>query len=201
MRHGKPNNKTRHTWGRSHIRLYCGLLWIVGLLFLSGHATQAQISREYQLKAVFLFNFAQFTDWPTNAFADPKSPIVIGIVGPDPFGAALEDTIRGENVGGRPLRVEHFARPADIKTCHMLFISQPDIRYTEEILNALKGNPVLTVSDAESPATSEIMIRFLVENNKVHFRINPQAARAVNITLSSRLLRVAEVAPGGRTGP
>ena len=196
MRHNNSNSESPYTCGRSPIRLYCRLLWVLACLFCL--PANAQISREYQLKAVFLFNFAQFTDWPTNAFSDPKSPIIIGIVGPDPFGAALEDTIRGENVGGRPLTIEHFARPADIKTCHMLFISQPQIRYTEEILKAIKGNPVLTVSDAESPVTSEIMIRFLVENNKVRFRINAQAARAADITLSSRLLRVAEAAPGGR---
>jgi hypothetical protein len=201
MRDQNQNSELPYTGSRSRIRLYCSLLSAIALLFLGASPAGAQISREYQLKSVFLFNFAQFTDWPTNAFADEKSPIVIGIVGPDPFGAALQDTIRGETVGGRPLTVEHFTRPADIKTCHMLFISQPEIRHTEEILKSIKGSPVLTISDAESPVTSEIMIRFLVENNKVHFRINPQAAHAANITLSSRLLRVAEVAPPGRTPP
>src|ERR1700712_1267339 len=79
------------------------------ILFLLGSVTsRAQASREYQLKAVFLYNFAQFTDWPADAFAGDKSPIVIGVLGGDPFGPALDDTVRGETVRGHPLLVEHY---------------------------------------------------------------------------------------------
>jgi hypothetical protein len=155
----------------------------------------AEISREYQLKAVFLFNFAQFTDWPPGAFADEKAPIILGVLGNDPFGTTLSDTIKDETVQGHPLRVEHYRRAEDIKTCHILFISQSETRHAEEVVSRLKGKPTLTVADAEGPATKEVMIRFIVENNKVHFRINQQAAASANLTLSSRLLRVAETPP------
>jgi len=181
------------------VRYSVAFLSILSFLLLSGARAQAQVSREYQLKAVFLFNFVQFTDWPTNAFAGTNSPIVIGIVGPDPFGGTLEAILRGESVAGHPLIVQHFARPADIKTCHLLFITQPEIRHVDEILKAVKDKPILTVSDADTAATGPVMIRFVVENNKVHFRINAQAARAANINLSSKLLRVAEMTPTGRT--
>jgi len=177
------------------------ILFAFAILFLSVGNAAAQVSREYQLKAVFLYNFAQFAEWPANTFAETNSPFVIGIVGPDPFGSALEETIRGETVAGHPLAVRHYARAADIQTCHLLFISQPAIREANEILNAVKGKPVLTVSDLDTAATSQIMIRFVVENNKVHFRINAEAARAANLTLSSKLLRVAEGTPSGRAQP
>lgn len=177
------------------------ILFAFAIFFLTIGTVKAQVSREYQLKAVFLYNFAQFTEWPANTFAETNSPIVIGIVGPDPFGSVLEETIRGENVAGHPFAVQHYARAADIKTCHMLFITQPAIREANEILNAVKGKPVLTVSDIDTPATGQVMIRFIVENNKVHFRINAEAARAANLTLSSKLLRVAEGTPSGRTQP
>lgn len=170
-------------------------------MLLSSLPAKAQLPREYQLKAVFLYNFVQFTEWPTNAFADDKSPIVIGIVGADPFGPVLEQTIQDENVSGHPLVVQHYPHAADIKTCHMLFITQPEIRHLDEILKAIKDKPVLTVSDTDSSTTAGVMIRFILENNKVHFRINAPAARAANINLSSKLLRVAEAPSTGRTTP
>jgi hypothetical protein len=174
--------------------------FLPAFLFLafSGPSAEAQISREYQLKAVFLYNFAQFTDWPHSAFADEKSPIVIGILGADPFGPVLEETIKGETVRGRPLVIEHYRRADDIKTCHIVFISQSELRHTNDIVSSLKGKPILTVADADGPSSTEATIRFVVENNKVHFRINQEAATAANLVLSSKLLRLAEASPPGR---
>lgn len=182
------------------VRSFLPFLSVLAALFLSLGNAKAQVSREYQLKAVFLYNFAQFAEWPTSTLAETNSPIIIGIVGPDPFGSALEETVRGENVAGHPLIIQHFPNPSDIKTCHLLFITQPEIRHVDEILKAVGDKPVLTIADADNPALTRVMIRFLVENNKVHFRINADAARTAKISLSSKLLRVAE-APTGRTAP
>jgi len=179
--------------------LYLAFLCALMVLGLGSLPAKAQVSREYQLKAVFLYNFAQFTDWPENAFADEKSPIVIGVLGTDPFGQALNETIQDETVRGRPLVVEHYRRADEIKTCHILFISQSEARRLDEIVKRLKGKPILTVADAESASSTAAVIRFVVENNKVHFRINQDAARSANLTLSSRLLRVADAAPPERT--
>jgi hypothetical protein len=184
---------------RTRTRTMGHAAWLLLLLSLTfGELTaQAQLSREYQLKSVFLFNFAQFTDWPPSAFADANSPMVIGILGNDPFGSALEETVHGETIHGRRLIIEHYRRADEIKTCHILFISQSEARNAEEILKRLKGKPILTVADADSPPTAGAMIRFAVESNKVHFRINVQAAQEAGLTLSSRLLRVANAAPSG----
>jgi len=173
-------------------------LWTFLVLTLSGLTVEAQVSREYQLKSVFLFNFAQFTDWPESAFTDDKSPIIIGVLGTDPFGRAFEDTVKDENVRGRPLVVEHYRRGDEIKTCHILFISQSETRRMDEIVRSLKGKPILTVADADGPSTMAVIIRFAVENNKVHFRVNQETAAAANLTLSSRLLRVADATPAGK---
>jgi hypothetical protein len=157
------------------------------------HRVEAQISREYQLKAVFLFNFAQFTDWPTNTFADPQAPIVVGIVGSDPFGAFLDATMRNETVNGRKLVVERYQRSEDIRTCHILFIAPSEARQLDRILDSLKGKPVLTVSDLEGSAYRGVMIRLLTENNKIRIRINVDSVAEAKLTISSKLLRAAEL--------
>lgn len=174
---------------------------VVAIFVLSSLPAHAQVSREYQLKAVFLYNFAQFTEWPESAFANPKSPIIIGIIGPDPFGSSLESTVHGETIQGHPLVIEHYLRVADIKTCHILFITQPEIRHMDEIVKSVKGKPVLTVTDSDNAASAAAIIRFNLQNNRVHFRINVEAARLANVSLSSKLLRVADAEPGGGTGP
>jgi hypothetical protein len=175
--------------GRAIFFVFClGLLFCLGL-----NEAQAQtISHEYPLKAVFLLNFAQFTDWPTNAFDQPDSPLVIGVLGDDPFGALLDDAVRGETVNGRKFVVERYRRVEDIKTCHILFISQSEIKRLDKILDGVKGKPILTVSEIDGSAYRGVCVRFITENNKIHLRINTEALQEANLTMSSKLLRVAE---------
>src|SRR5262245_36573345 len=84
---------------------------------------------EYQLKAVFLFNFAQFVEWPSAAFPEAQTPLVIGILGEDPFGAYLDETVRGETVNNRSLIVRRYRRVEEIETCHILFISRSEAEW------------------------------------------------------------------------
>ncbi|HEY2328590.1 MAG TPA: YfiR family protein [Verrucomicrobiae bacterium] len=178
--------------------------WIVLLLLAAGPgiapgAARAgtEISKEYQVKAVFLFNFAQFVEWPTNAFPETQTPLVIGILGDDPFGAFLDETVRGETVNTRPLVIRRFRRVEDIKMCHILFISQSEAKRLDRIFTDLKDRNILTVGDSENFASRGGMIRFNIEQNKIQLRINLEAAKAANLTISSKLLRPAViVAPG-----
>ena len=109
---------------------------------------------EYQVKAVFLFNFAQFVDWPAEAFPRPDAPFVIGILGEDPFGAQLDDVVRGETVNKRPLVIERYRSVAEIRNCNILFIGGNEGGHLDEILMALKGRSILTVGDADAAATA-----------------------------------------------
>src|SRR5438046_2483582 len=79
---------------------------------------------ESQVKAVFLFNFAQFVGWPPAAFPDSGTPLVIGILGDDPVEGFLDQTVRGEQVRGRAFQVQRYHSVDEIKTCHVLFISR-----------------------------------------------------------------------------
>lgn len=170
------------------------------LLFLSvlNLAAQPAATKEYQLKAVFLFNFSQFVEWPTNAFTDSQSPITIGVLGTDPFGSSLDDTVRGEKVNGRPLVVQRYGRVEDIKDCHIIFISQSEEGRLEQILENLKGRSILTVADTDQAARRGVMIRFVMENNKIRLRINLASARTAGLTISSKLLRPATIVVGDK---
>jgi hypothetical protein len=180
----------------SHQFLYDWKLWLM-LFFLaqlSAVVAVAQPSREYQLKAVFLWRLAQFTQWPANAFDQPDSPIVIGVLGENPFDGALEAAVRGETAQGRKLVIQHYRSPDEIKTCHILFINGPVARQVKEITAAVAGRSILTVRDAEGlPRAYEPMIRFVTEQNKIKLRIDLKAVTAARLVLDPRLLRAADV--------
>lgn len=173
-------------------RLWCGCAL---LCFSLGAAAQSQSLREDKLEAEFISKFAEFTTWPQSAFASPNSPIVIDVLGDDPLGRALDKIVRDETVAGRHLVVERYQRAEEVKTCHILFISQSEIRQMDEIVKSLKGKPILTVTDVQGPEFAGVMIRFTVERKKLQFHINQQAAGAVNLTFSSRLLRMTDASP------
>ena len=175
-------------------RAWVLIAWLFGLgtLDLLG---QGAIAPEYQLKAVFLYNFAQFVDWPAQAFADAQSPLVIGILGDDPFGSYLDETVRGEKVNGHPLIVQRYRRVNEARASQVLFISRSESDRLEQIFSALKGRPVLTVGDMEDFCARGGMVRLRNERNKIRVRINLPVAKAANLAISSKLLRVAEIQP------
>ena len=160
---------------------------------------QAAPSREVQIIAVFLFNFAQYVNWPAAAFGDAGAPMVLGVLGDDPLGVSLDEAVRGEMVNNRPLVVQRFRRVEDIQVCHILFLSRPGAGALEQILGALKGRSILTVGDADEFVERGGVIRFVTENNKVRLRINLEAAKAAHLTISSKLLRSAEIVATERT--
>ncbi|MGN6646828.1 MAG: YfiR family protein [Cytophaga sp.] len=156
-------------------------------------SAQTPVNREYQIKAVFIFNFTQFVEWPANTFATPQSPLIIGILGQDPFGSYLDQTIASEKVNGHPMIIKRFQRIEDIKECHLLFIHAAETVKMPQIISNLKGKSVLTVSDASGFIKQGGMIRFFTVDNKIQFQINPDAAKAAGLTISSKLLRLAEI--------
>jgi YfiR/HmsC-like len=141
---------------------------------------------EYQVKAAFLFNFLKFVEWPA---APNDSPWVIGILGHDPFGGALEDTVRGKMVNGRPVDVRRYARPGDVKDCNILFIGRADY----ERLGTPVQAGLLTVGEASGFLKSGGIINFYLEDNRVHFEIRPGVARSSGVRISSQLLKLGRV--------
>ena len=175
--------------------------WVLAALLLLGVVdlpAQTTVPKEYQVKAAFLFNFAQFVEWPPEAFPDKATPLVVGVLGDDPFRGFLGELLRDEKAGNRPLRIEYHRRVEEIKQCHILFISNSESNRLEQILATLKNRSILTVGEADGFAANGGMIRFIAAGTKIRFRINNEAARAVRLTISSKLLRLADIVPAPR---
>lgn len=192
-----PSNRQSH--GGAYVRFSPTCLALTfALAGLAATAALAQQTRfnEREIKAAFLYNFVQFVEWPLDAFAAPGAPVVIGVLGDDPFGRVLDDVINGETVKNRVLTTRRFTRVEEIQTCHVLFISASESRQYEQIFEVLRGRPVLTVGETEGFASRGGMIRFLPERNRIRLRVNVSAAKAAGLTISSNLLRPADIVEG-----
>jgi len=152
------------------------------------------ISKEYQVKAIFLFNFAQFVQWPVHAFTGPDDALTICILGDDPFGSFLDDIVRNEKVDGHPMVIKRCNRVEDVEGCQILFVSSSERDHYQKILAALRGKSVLTVSDIDGFVRNGGMIRLMMEGGKIHFRINLGSTKKARLKISSKLLRLAEIA-------
>jgi YfiR/HmsC-like len=153
-------------------------------------ASAADERLEYQVKAAFLLNFTKFIEWPASAFDTSDSPIVICILGDDPFGNTLDQIVAGEVVAGRKISVQRIKRPPPLKSCQVLFVG----RLEKEVLKSLPdvGPGVLTIGEGENFVHDGGMIAFVVENRRVRFGINETAAESAGLKLSSKLLSVAK---------
>jgi YfiR/HmsC-like len=172
------------------------VFWLVLFLLLPGGGTNlfAQAtSKEYQVKAAFLFNFMQFVEWPPTVFKNADDPFRIGVLGQDPFNAALEETVQGETISNHKIIVEHAMQVDDLKNCQLIFISKSEKKHVAEILSALDDKPVLTVSEIEGFAERGGGINFYLEGNKVRFEVNPDAARHDGLKVSSQLLSLGKI--------
>ena len=154
----------------------------------------AQVS-EYQLKALFLVRFPEFVTWPDKAFSGPGAPIVIGILGDDPFEGALDQAAKGKMVSGRKIAVRRVSRMEDLKNCHIAFIANSERTRLSEIVAGLGGSNTLVVGDTELVARQGGAIGFKMVGTGVRFEINNGATRRAGLVVRSRLLKLAAGSP------
>jgi hypothetical protein len=178
-------------------RVACSLVAVIAAAYAAVCAA-ATGPGEYQVKAVFLFNFTQFVEWPAAAFADEKAPFVICVVGRDPFGKNLDEAVRGERVGSRELVVQRHESVDQLGHCQILFVADPAAERPAELAAALEGRSVLTVGDAQGRAGRDVVIGFVSDRNRIRLRINLKAAQEAGLVISSKLLRPAEIVGGSR---
>lgn len=157
-----------------------------------GHLAVGAEPTEYQLKAVFLINFAKFVDWPTTAFSTAKSPINLCVLGTDPFGRDLDDFVQGQVADDRTMAVKRLARVQREDNCHVLFMSAAEKARTGWVLGVLRNMPTLTVGEGDDFAAAGGVIGLVIEDNKIRFEVNLDAADRAGLKISSKLLKLAK---------
>ncbi len=165
------------------------LLCVLGIPFAAVRGDDAA-SREYQIKAAFLYKFANFVKWPAEAFSAENSPIILGVLGKDPFGAVLDQTLKGNEAGGRSFVVKRFKDIKEMTPCHILFVSPSEQKNFSQILGAVQG-AVLTVSDVPGFAKLGGIINLPSENNKIRVEVNLERSKKAGLKINSQLLGIA----------
>jgi YfiR/HmsC-like len=151
---------------------------------------------EYQVKALFLLNFAKYVDWPAASLAETNGPFTIGVFGENKFGDDLQKVVAGKNVGGRGLAVRQIESAGDAGKCSILFISGSEKEHLAEILDRVKDAPVLTVGESEEFFKQGGGIKFTMKEGKVRLEVNLESTRRAHLQISSKLLKVADTVKG-----
>jgi hypothetical protein len=158
---------------------------------------EAALNREYPIKAAYLYNFSRYVQWPAEAFPTSDTPLVIGVLGTNPFGDTLDEIARTKKVDGRSIVAKRFASMAAYTPCHVLFV--PSSTSPEEQAAAIRktyGIPVLVVGENPGFAEQGGAVNFFIEENKVRFEINVDVAKRQKLKISSKLLSLAKIVGG-----
>lgn len=154
---------------------------------------QANPSVEYQVKAAFLFNFAKFVEWPSDAFPSDKSPITLCVFKHDPFGTTLDEVTRGKTINNREVLARRINELPDLKSCQLVFVSSVEDNRLSEVLSSLKGTSAIVVGEGETFAERGGGIQFFLEANKLRFAVNVDAVHRARLAVSSKLLVLAKI--------
>lgn len=176
---------------RTAWRWVSAMFGVLACLIAMESFASAEQRTEYEVKAAFIYNFARFVEWPATAFERPDAPIVICVLGEDPFGHILDDTVRGKMVGQRPLSIRRIDVAAKAQGCHIVFISRSEHDRLAHVLAAFRDKPVMTIADIEGATQRGAVLNFILENGHVRFAINANSARRAGLNLSSQLVKLA----------
>jgi len=194
---------TRKAGRKQAFRRRCKTILVAALLSgcgASGFSVFAQQDKpgEYQVKAVYLFNFGKFIEWPPDAAK--RESFDICVLGHDPFGSVLESTLAGEKIGNLQALARRISSVREATNCEILFISSSESARIKQILGSIEKRGVLTVSDLPDFTNGGGMIQFVVQDNKIRFAVNLTAAEKAGLTISSQLLKVATAVKRDATG-
>lgn len=173
------------------LALTAAIVWPAGHL----RAESAEPT-EYQVKAAFLYNFARFVEWPPETFKDPADPLIIGILGDDPFGKEITEQLNVKLVQDRKLMLKSVTSLDEAAHCQVVFIGVSERERLGATLEKLRTTPTLTVSDIKGFAQRGGMIGFSLDHNHVRFSVNLTAAEKAGLKISSQLLKLARTVYG-----
>ena len=175
------------------MRIHHCLFFTLAILSCCSTTAEDGASLEYKVKAAFLTNFTQFVEWPEKAFASADAPIVIGVLGDDPFDDTLELASSRKTSHGRKIVIKRYRDAEDAAAAHVLFISNSERAKLGKIVAALKDKPVLLVGESANFMRAGGMVRFMVRDERVQLEINPDAASNAGLRITSKLLRLAQI--------
>lgn len=145
---------------------------------------------EHAVKATFLYKFASFIEWPSGTFVSASDPLVICVVGSDPVTDLVDEAVRGQVIAAHPIDVVHLTASAPDARCHILYVALRGAA-AARVLDAVRGRPVLTVTDDAANPGDQGIVNFVVQSNRVRFEIDLRAAVENHLVISSKLLNLA----------
>ena len=181
------------------IRIFTCLAAFCTLLAWSPTArSQSDADAEYRVKLAYLYHFAQFIQWPPEAFHDQAAPLALCVAGQNPFRGEIEQELRGREVNGHPVQIKKLRPDDDPKACHIVFLPASEKKQTEKVLAALKGSSTLTVGETQGFVDLGGIINLTLDQNKLRFEVNLDAALQTQLKISSKLLALARIVKAGR---
>jgi len=178
--------------GRLPVLLAALILTVACRLPASGAfaAEAAPTHDEYTLKAVLLYSFGRYVEWPKDAFAGPSAPFVIGILGEDTFGGTLDAIAQKRTIRGRPIVIRRFPTLENYRPpCNILFVARSlSPEQQAEVLAKTQGQPVFVVGESPGFAEQGASANFIMEGDRVRFQLNVDAARRAQLGLDAKIL-------------
>jgi hypothetical protein len=172
---------------------YCIAVFVLLVLSLCQTSGADAPSREYQVKAAFIYNFTQFVEWPADSFAKDDSPFVVIVLGNDPFNGALEQTMAHKVVGSHPIVVKHCGSVDSMEPCQLLFVASGQAGSMNAILSKIGKNPVLTVGESDSFMSDGGAVRLFLDGGHMKFELNPDVCTAARLVVSAKLMSLAKI--------
>jgi hypothetical protein len=148
---------------------------------------------EYRVKALFLYNFTQFIEWPGEAFKDSNDPLTICVLGSNPFDKELEHALAGKKIDSHPLTSRIISEPNQATGCHMVFVTGAATKRARPLFTDRKQPGILTVGETPGFASAGGVVNFLVKDGRVRLEINITAAERERLRISAKLLKLAEI--------
>lgn len=177
-----------------------GWLLLLAAVIPNRLTAQQAAPLEYRVKAAYLLNFTRYVEWPPSAFTGPGDPLRVCVLGSDPFGDVLEQTLAGRTAQGRPVQLLHVESAAQARRCHVVFISGEEWARHPDVLAAVRSAGVLTVGEGSRFAESGGVLSFVPVQRTVRFAVNLGASEEARLRISSRMLELAAEFHGSRRG-
>ena len=178
--------------GRSRVRFQRLVVTAALVVSAATPFTYAQTVTASAVKAAFLYNFAKFTEWPSDTLA-PRQQLALCVIGDSAVAEALSQTIKGRSIDGHELTMEVVEADGSIRSCHLLYVGGLDAKRSTQLFEALKGVAVFTVGDRDRFADLGGVAQLIPENDRIRFAINVMSAVRARLHLSSKLLSLATI--------